>query len=114
MFPAGRSVLVWRETRDRYGDAGREGERWLHGVSIAPRVSTEAGGDLRTATVSTGLTMLVPGAEFDGVDGVWISAQHRVQVDDDVYRVQGRPAVWSSPLTGWAPGVQVELEAVEG
>lgn len=109
-FPAGRTVRAFREVRDRYGDTTGVDERLLHGVSIAPRVSTEAGGDMRTAVVATGLTMLVP----DPADAAWLTPQHRVDVDGRVYRVQGDPARWQSPLTGWQPGTQVELDIAQG
>ena len=107
--PGGRSVRVWREKTDRYGDPEAVDERWLHGVAVAPRTSAESGADRRVATVSTGLTLYVPDP-----DGAELGAQHRVEVDGVEYRVSGGPAVWSNPLTAWSPGVQVDVDVVEG
>jgi hypothetical protein len=106
-FPFGQSVKVWREVRDRFGDVTRVDERVLDGVAVAPRVSNEGGGDLRTAIITTGLTMFAP-------SGHGVSAHHRVEVDGVVYRVQGTPGRWVSPLSGWEPGDQIELDRTEG
>jgi hypothetical protein len=38
----------------------------------------------------------------------------RCTVRGRLYQVSGDPAVWRSPLTGWAPGVVVDLEVVDG
>ena len=110
MFPFGRTVRVFREQRNPVGDVDTVDVFELHGVSIAPRVSNEFGTDTRNAVVTTGLTMLVP----DPVEAERITPQHRVEVDGTVYRVQGSPARWESPLTGWQPGTQVELDRVTG
>jgi hypothetical protein len=109
-FPFGRTVSVFRERRNAVGDVDQVDRFELDAVSIAPRVSNEFGTDSRNAVVTTGLTMLVS----DPVEAGRITPQHRVEVDGVVYRVQGSPARWSSPLTGWAPGTQVELDRVAG
>lgn len=106
-FPFGQTVTVWLEDRDRHGDITRTDERQLDGVAIAPRVSNEGGGDLRTAILTTGLTMYAPA-------GHGLTARHRVEVAGVEYRVQGTPGSWASPLTGWAAGDQIELDRTEG
>lgn len=106
-FPFGQTVQVFREVRDRFGDITRVDERELDGVAIAPRVSNEGGGDMRTAVVTTGLTMYAP-------PGHGLTAHHSVEVDGVVYRVQGQPASWRSPLTDWSAGDQIELDRTEG
>ena len=110
MFPYGRTVVVFREVRNAVGDVEQVDRSVIDGVSIAPRVSNEFGTDSRNAVVSTGLTMLVDDPEV----AAQITPQHRVEVDGRVYRVQGSPARWQSPLTGWIPGTQVELDRVTG
>jgi hypothetical protein len=109
-FPFGRSVVVFREVRNAVGDVDQVDRFDLDAVSISPRVSNEFGTDSRNAVVTTGLTMLVA----DPSDAERITPQHRVEIDGIVYRVQGSPARWASPLTGWAPGTQVELDRVTG
>jgi hypothetical protein len=106
-FPFGQTVAVWLEDRDRFGDVTRVDERVIDGVAIAPRVSNEGGGDLRTAILTTGLTMYAP-------PGHGLTARHRVEVDGVEYRVQGTPGRWTSPLSGWAAGDQIELDRTEG
>lgn len=118
MFPYGVDVTVYTETRDRYGDVTLDGERVVRGCALAPRMSAESDGagggqgsavsGTRQATVVTGLTLYAP-AESG------ITALHRIRLaDGTVWRVQGMPAVWRSPFTGWAPGEQIELERVTG
>lgn len=108
-YPFGRTVSVLREDSNDFGDDTLTLERTIEGVAVAPRTSVEPGQDRRTAAVTTGRTLyLPPGAEPP-------TAKHRVQFDDgSLWRVVGDPADWSNPLTGWAPGHQVEIERVEG
>lgn len=115
MLPFGQAVTVYVEVRDaRHGDITRGDERVVEGVAWWPRTSVEGSGtpgmgaDLRTARLTTGLTMLAP-------PGHGITARHRVILPDgQEYRVEGAPGQWRSPLTGWSPGDQIELERVEG
>lgn len=106
-FPFGQTVTVFREQRDRFGDVTRVDERQIDGVAVAPRVSNEGGGDLRTAIVTTGLTMFAP-------PGHGLTAHHSVEIDGVIYKVQGTPGRWTSPLSGWEAGDQVELDRTEG
>lgn len=123
-FAYGQRVKVRREVRDEFhGDETHTEERFVEDVFWWPRTSAEGAGiagvgsDLRTARLTTGLTMVAP-------VGSGITARHRVilpaggpgepWVDGPEYRVEGAPGSWRSPLTGWEPGVQIELERVEG
>lgn len=38
----------------------------------------------------------------------------RLVVRGDTYEVAGRPQRWVSPFTGWAPGLVIQLDLVEG
>jgi hypothetical protein len=107
-FPYAETITVYREQRNRFGDVTRADERRIEGVAFAPRTSSEAGGDMRTAVVRSGLTVYIP-----AVSG--LTAQHRiVRADGTEWRVAGAAAQWRNPLTGWAPGEQVEVERVTG
>lgn len=120
-MPFGQTVTVFREVRNEFGDVEHTDERKLTGCAVYPRNSVEEdgtgsgrGGGRRTSAgsgavqVSTGLTMLCP-------PGSALTATHRVQLDDGtVWQVVGHPARWSSPLTGWSAGEQVELERTTG
>lgn len=106
-FPFGVTVTVIRQgTVDRYGDRQPGAEVEVAGCAVFPRTSTESldGRD----TVVIGLTLLPP-ASAD------IKATDKVRLPDGAtYQVVGEPGPWSSPLTGWAPGLQVALERVTG
>lgn len=58
-------------------------------------------------TVPTGYSVLLP-------PGTAIAATDRVRLYGQVWDVTGEPAVWSSPLTGTQPGVQVVLRRTRG
>jgi hypothetical protein len=117
----GRTVVVFRETRDDFGDVTVVDEREVHGCAWFPRQSVEdAGGGssafagARTSAssgavqVSTGLTMLCP-------SGSGITATHRVRLPDGtVWQVTGAAGMWQNPLTGWTPGDTVELDQTTG
>ena len=110
MFPFGEPITVWLEERDRFGDVTVTGERTIAGCAVAPRTSSEdqGTGNRPRASVTTGLTLYVP-------PGAGLTAQHRVRLaNGSVWRVEGDVATWRSPLTGWHPGDQVELERVTG
>ena len=117
----GRTVVVFREIRDDFGDVTVEDEREVSGCAWYPRRSVEdvGGGSTIAANqrtgagtgavqVSTGLTMLCP-------PGSGITATHRVRLPDGtVWQVLGEVGSWVSPLTGWTPGDTVELEQTTG
>jgi hypothetical protein len=108
-YAFGERVTVYREIRDRFGTVTRTDEQTVDGVAVAPRTSSETGADMRSAVVRSGLTMFLPD------ETVRLTAAHRVIREDGTeWRVQGLPAVWANPLTGWTPGVQVEIDRVTG
>lgn len=43
-----------------------------------------------------------------------ILAGDKLVVRGEVYEVEGQPASWVSPFTGWAPGLVVRLVKVDG
>jgi hypothetical protein len=46
--------------------------------------------------------------------GVDVAAHDRVVVRGRTWQVKGDPADWRHPMTGWAPGLVIELEEVAG
>jgi hypothetical protein len=46
--------------------------------------------------------------------GTVVTARSRVTVRGQVYLVDGDPAVWRNPYTGWQPGIVVTLGRVDG
>lgn len=43
-----------------------------------------------------------------------VTAGDRLVVRGETYEVDGEPAAWRSPFTGWAPGLVIVLKRVEG
>lgn len=76
-------------------------------AGIAPRESTEPTADGRNSVI-TGRTLYAePGED--------VTAHDRVELPGDgVWQVDGDPADWRSPLTGWHPGLVIQLKRVEG
>ncbi len=113
MFPHGQTVTVYREERNRLGDLATVEEQVISGCAVAPRTSSEPGGDPRLGT--SGRSTVLTGLTLYGPPGLRITARHRVRLaDGTVWQVQGDPGHWQSPFTAWAPGVVVELDRVTG
>jgi len=109
-FQHGESVTVLRPgTLDRYGDPVPGNPSTTHtieGCAFAPRSSTELHAQVNTVIV--GLTMYAPsGADIKATDTIQRS-------DGTRWNVEGQPGVWSSPFTGWQPGIVAALERVTG
>lgn len=71
--------------------------------AVAPRYANESS-DPRVAPVVVGLVVYGPAVE--------IGSDDTLVIDGDTYHVDGLPAKWVSPFTGWAPGVEVPVKRV--
>ena len=115
MITHGESITVLRRSgRDKHGDTSLDSSHQVHGVGIFY-------GDSST---------LLPGANSSQVDGRHavennvtlfcrkgsdILASDKIELPDgSVLKVFGRPQPFSSPLSGWAPGVVVQLREIDG
>jgi hypothetical protein len=113
-WPPGETVTVRRAARenDPYASSPTRldwttvTEVRITGCGVAPRSSTEPVVQGRSE-VLIGLTLFLPA-------GSDIRALDRVVVRGVVHDVDGDPSVWRSPLTGWAPGLEVRAIRVEG
>lgn len=111
MFGTPEPVTVQSPGRtvDRYNN---ETDEWLEpteraeACGVAPGGSTEPLEDARAA-IESDYDLI-----FDHDPG--IAATDRVVVRGLVCTVDGRPSVWRSPFTGWAPGVVVRVSIKEG
>lgn len=106
-FPYGLKVILRSnaESTDGYGDTVyTPTDRSWGPCAIAPRASVERE-DSRTPAVVTGLTIYGPAASFTANSQVVIPSGPYAGTWD----VEGIPGVWSSPFTGWAPGVEVAV-----
>lgn len=113
MMPFGETVTV--HSADTVTDpySGEASPSWdnattrdVDGVAVEPRPSGEPLQDARNAVVSGFTLYFEPGYEPTAYD--------RVTVRGALHQVIGEPADWRSPLTGWHPGVVVQVERVEG
>lgn len=69
--------------------------------AVAPRYATEST-DPRVPPVIVGKTVYGPTRALDSND--------RLVIDGVVYEVDGLPGEWSSPFTGWKPGMEVPVK----
>ena len=114
MFPFGETVTILTAgmEEDPYSDDLVSSWDWtpteleVAGVGVEPRPSGEPTQEARNATTS-GFTLYLPA-------GTEIGPQNRVVVRGGTYEVLGEPAEWVNPFTGWAPGIVVQVERVEG
>lgn len=107
-FPYGETVTRIRSVeRDQFGDpiGAAEPDLDIPGCGVAPRQAGEQIGQGRIA-VTSGLTLYVP-------PGADVLPSDRFEVRGAVWEVEGEPAVWRSPFTGWEPGREVQLTRVE-
>lgn len=124
-FPYGEKLVLVTRTvtgRDSYGNDVYGLTTTVVVGAFAPGGSSELiqGQD----TLIANPTVYLPaGTAVGGVDAVvrnpTLNGDQPVLDGDgkplgDWYEVDGPPAVWSSPLTGWSPGVEVRLERVTG
>lgn len=113
-YPFGEMVTLHRRTatgRDALGnDIYTETAATLTNVAVWPVDANGSGGNEITGareTVIIGLAALLP-------PGTVVSALDRVTVRGELHEVNGEPAVERSFLTGWYPGVLVNLRRVTG
>lgn len=112
MFAFGKTAIVrtpvGSDAVDAYGDpvAGSVRVDRYRRVALAPVTSTESD-DRGRAGVIVGWAAYFPA-------GARVSEDSTVEIGGQMYEVEGLPAEWSSPFTGWTPGVQVDLRRAEG
>ena len=112
MFAYGETVgvLTAGTSTDDYGntvtDWDAATEVPVDGVGVEPRPLGESDVDARNS-VTSGFTLYMPA-------GTVVKASNRVRVRGTVWDVDGDPAVWRSPFTGWEPGVVVQCRRVDG
>ena len=113
-FPYGLPVEVERATRDPvHGDVTYALVGTIEGCGWYPRTSDE-NNERRTATI-VGLTLYGPyGADIRSDDRVVLPdvPARGLSRRERTYRVDGEVGDWRSPLTGWEPGFEVNLERV--
>lgn len=96
--------------RDEYGDLVDDDDTYadleIPEAFTAPRTSGDTDGPGRDGAV-VGLTLYLP---------AWADVVRTdlIEVDGVRYRIDGDLADWTSPLTGWEPGLTADLARAEG
>lgn len=114
-FPYGETVVVLAAgvTQDDYDN---DVENWdnpatvatVTGVGVEPRPEGETYRSDRNAVVS-GFTL------YDSTNALAaVSPQHRITVRGSTWAVDGEPAEWRNPFTGWQPGTVVQVGRIDG
>lgn len=97
--------------KNRWGDRVTAAtEHVVTGCAVYPRGSGNAAREQLDArdTITEGLVLLAPfGSDIRATDEI-------VLPDGTLYQVDGEPGSWTSPYTGWAPGMEIVLKNVEG
>jgi hypothetical protein len=78
----------------------------IPGCGFNPGSSSEPVQDGRNAVITK--------PEVYAPAGMDVLAGDRLVVRGVTYEVSGRPQAWVSPFTGWAPGLVIVLDLVEG
>jgi hypothetical protein len=113
-FPYGETVIVLSPSPKVDPFSGEEtGVSWddpteteIQGCAVAPRTSEEPLQAGRTPVI-VGLTVFMP---YNTV----ITSRDRLLIDDVVYEIEGEPAYWKNPFTGYEAGVEVQIKRVDG
>lgn len=111
-FAYGQTVTVSRpKPRDAHGDpTGEPATHQVEGVGVGPRFASEADGRARDGSVE-GVALYGP-YELDIRNG------DQVVIDDGPYagtwRVDGEPAHWRNPFTGWEAGTVAPITRAKG
>lgn len=104
-------VRTTPDTTDQYGDPvpGTTVRTPIEGAVVAPLLTS---GEGETHTI--GRNGVVVGYTLYTPEGVDIRRTDQVEINGDLYDVEGQPGQWVSPYTTWAPGHQVALHRAEG
>lgn len=113
-FPYGCTITVERPpnpSSDRYGNRIKGATHTVEGCTTAPAGSVEIVNGQQTVIDHD--TVYGPYmADVEPNDLVTIPAGQ--PIPQGVYEVQGQPANYRNPWTGWQPGCVIRLERVTG
>lgn len=114
-FPHGETVYVIRAARvtdpysgeEEYLDWTDTTRTPYEGCAVGPRVTDEPARS-GEAPVLTEATVFNPDPDMD------VTARDRLEIRGVVWDIDGEPFYWRSPLSGWAPGWQINVKVREG
>lgn len=106
-FAYGKTITVKSvtTTTDDHGDSSETSSTASWGpCAVSPRFSSVSV-DPRSAPVVVGLTVYGPTRA--------LNADDRLVIDGSEYLMDGEPAVWENPFTGWSPGIEVAVKRAQ-
>ena len=113
-FPHGETVTRLRgvAAEDPYSDEETDLD-WDDPDELSiPNCGFDPGGSTETVTVDR--TPIVTQPTVYAPSGVDVTALDRLVVRSRTWQVDGDPAEWRNPFTGWEPGMLIRLKAVDG
>lgn len=114
-FPHGETVIV-RRGRAVVDPYSGEVERIdfddpidtpYEGCAVGPRVTSEPAIPGETPVLTEG-TVFSPHVDMD------VTARDRLVIRGREWDIEGEPFLWRSPLSGWTPGLQINVTRREG
>ncbi len=118
-FPyGGITITVERPVYNRYNDVDHYDEHTIENCTEYPSGSDEASPNVG---VSDARTLLVPsGSDIQALDRIVLHngddptppAKGTPQRGAATYNVVGRPKDWTHAMTGWQPGMTLDIEKV--
>lgn len=114
-FPHGETVTRQRadQVPNRYSGDDESEPDWqfyseldIDGCAFNPGTSSEP--------LETGRNAVLTRPEVYAPPGADVLAGDRLVVRGVVYEVDGDPADWRSPFTGWRPGLVIRLKVKDG
>lgn len=107
-FPYAVTLTVQRRTRDRFGDWSDTTTHTIPGCALSPQNNGENVSAGRRDTVTTAMLVHAPfGSDVRPSDTVSLE-------DGTVWEVDGDTTSYSSPFTGWAPGMRFLITRTTG
>lgn len=111
MFPFGESVTVQARVVGSDDSHGNPIETFAAPVTV-DGCAFDPGGSVET--LEPGREAVVSRPRVFMPAGTVVTARSILTVRGLLYRVDGDPADWVNPLTGWAPGVVANIERAAG
>lgn len=106
-FPHSITITVRRPSKDKYGDEALSAPWTIDGCAVAPVAADSVTDEPGRLGSTERWTLLAP-------TGSNLEANDVVTIGGNDWTVDGNPGQWSSPLTGWQPGVVAELTRGDG
>ncbi len=107
-FPYAIDLIVHRRTKNRFGDYTDTSTHTISGCAISPKSTGENVKANRRDTVYVAMEVHAPfGSDVRPTDTVEMA-------DGTMWEVEGDTTSYSSPFTGWSPGMRFEISRTTG